>query len=206
MYRPPGAPQPLAAEQAAWQQRPGRVPDQPGLYHQQQGAGVQPQGGYGYPPPRPSAAAAAHPPPPTADGRLRSVDELPPPFRPCFRFRYFNAIQNESWGAIWEGDSNVVISAPTGGGAHGWVLGAGRSSACCTPGATRGARPSPHPSANRPIPSARQDGAAGAGRPAPAGRASHARRPVPAPGGPPEGCVPGSQPRAGAGGCRRARG
>ena len=65
------------------------------------------------------------PPPPlagAADGRLRSVDELPAAFRPVFPFRYFNAIQNESWPTIYEAGHNVVIAAPTGGGA---------SAGCC---------------------------------------------------------------------------
>ena len=50
------------------------------------------------------------------DGRLRSIDELPACFRPLFRFRYFNAIQNDCWPVVFGGQSNVVIAAPTGGG------------------------------------------------------------------------------------------
>lgn len=142
MYRPPGAPQPPG--QAAWQ----HAPVQPGRYQQQQGPGQPPNGGYSYPALGPSAAA--YPPPPAAadmpatavnSGRLRSVDELPGVFPGVFPgFRFFNAIQNESWGAIWEGNSNVVISAPTGGGACAaavgrWVLSAllGPPAACHQP-------------------------------------------------------------------------
>lgn len=50
------------------------------------------------------------------DSRLRSVEELPLPFRTIFPFRFFNAIQNECWPAIYEHASNVVVAAPTGGG------------------------------------------------------------------------------------------
>jgi replicative superfamily II helicase len=58
-------------------------------------------------------------PPPQADvgdDRLRCVDELPPCFRSVFSFRYFNAIQNECWPAIYGSSCNVVVAAPTGGG------------------------------------------------------------------------------------------
>jgi hypothetical protein len=54
----------------------------------------------------------------SGDGRLRSVGELPACFRTVFPFRYFNAIQNECWPTIFESQINVVIAAPTGGGAH----------------------------------------------------------------------------------------
>ncbi|KAL4421686.1 hypothetical protein ABPG77_010630 [Micractinium sp. CCAP 211/92] len=50
------------------------------------------------------------------DSRLRSAEELPLPFRTIFPFRFFNAIQNECWPAIYEHASNVVVAAPTGGG------------------------------------------------------------------------------------------
>lgn len=70
--------------------------------------------------PPPLAPPPLGPPPlqlaPAADGRLRSVDELPPCFRGVFTFRYFNAIQNECWSDIYEAGHNVVIAAPTGGG------------------------------------------------------------------------------------------
>lgn len=69
----------------------------------------------------PAAAQAYAPAPPAlggaaGDGRLRSVEELPVPFRTVFPFRFFNAIQNECWPAIYQHDSNVVVAAPTGGG------------------------------------------------------------------------------------------
>lgn len=98
----------------------------------------QPQQGYagqpGLPPgpmppahQRPPAPAPPPPPPHEGDsGRLHSVDELPPCFRSVFSFRYFNAIQNECWPAIFEGGPNVVVAAPTGGGARG----EGRSCTC----------------------------------------------------------------------------
>ena len=54
----------------------------------------------------------------SGDGRLRSVDELPACFRTVFPFRYFNAIQNECWPTIFESQINVIIAAPTGGGAR----------------------------------------------------------------------------------------
>lgn len=63
-----------------------------------------------------ATAAAAPPRPAAADGRLRSVEELPACFRAVFPFRYFNAIQNDCWPAIYEGGFNVVVAAPTGGG------------------------------------------------------------------------------------------
>ena len=62
-------------------------------------------------------AGGPPPAPTTADGRLHSVDELPACFRGVFRFRFFNAIQNECWPIVFDSSSNVVIAAPTGGGA-----------------------------------------------------------------------------------------
>ena len=52
------------------------------------------------------------------EGRLRSVDELPPPFRAVFapRFRWFNAIQNDCFNAVYGSSANVICAAPTGGG------------------------------------------------------------------------------------------
>lgn len=69
----------------------------------------------------PAAAQQYAPAPPapataTCDSRMRSVEELAPPFRAVFPFRFFNAIQNECWPAIYQHGSNVVVAAPTGGG------------------------------------------------------------------------------------------
>ncbi|KAL4457640.1 hypothetical protein ABPG75_012505 [Micractinium tetrahymenae] len=77
----------------------------PAVAQQQTSPPAQP-----YAPAPPAGVAAA------SDSRLRSVDELPPPFRAAFPFRFFNAIQNECWPAIYQQGSNVVVAAPTGGG------------------------------------------------------------------------------------------
>ncbi|CAL4886678.1 unnamed protein product [Urochloa decumbens] len=47
---------------------------------------------------------------------LRCVSDLPPPFRPVFRFRYFNSLQSECFHVCFFSDVNMVISAPTGSG------------------------------------------------------------------------------------------
>ncbi|KAF0931605.1 hypothetical protein E2562_005569 [Oryza meyeriana var. granulata] len=47
---------------------------------------------------------------------LRSVTDLPPPFRSVFGFRYFNSLQSECFPACFLSDANMVISAPTGSG------------------------------------------------------------------------------------------
>nr|CAB3450378.1 unnamed protein product [Digitaria exilis] len=47
---------------------------------------------------------------------LRCVSDLPPPFRPVFRFRYFNSLQSECFQVCFLSDVNMVISAPTGSG------------------------------------------------------------------------------------------
>uniref|UniRef100_A0A0E0K2G5 DNA 3'-5' helicase n=1 Tax=Oryza punctata TaxID=4537 RepID=A0A0E0K2G5_ORYPU len=47
---------------------------------------------------------------------LRSVPDLPPPFRSVFGFRYFNSLQSECFPACFLSDVNMVISAPTGSG------------------------------------------------------------------------------------------
>lgn len=38
----------------------------------------------------------------------RTHRELPPAFQPLFSFRYFNAIQSESWSQIWGSDMSMV--------------------------------------------------------------------------------------------------
>ncbi|KAF5195515.1 Atp-dependent dna helicase mer3-like protein [Thalictrum thalictroides] len=47
---------------------------------------------------------------------LKSVSDLPAPFRPTFNFRYFNSLQSESFAECFLSDINMVISAPTGSG------------------------------------------------------------------------------------------
>ncbi|KAK6928372.1 Sec63 domain, partial [Dillenia turbinata] len=47
---------------------------------------------------------------------LRSVSDLPAPFRSTFSFRYFNSLQSECYPACFLSDINMVISAPTGSG------------------------------------------------------------------------------------------
>ncbi|PKA55165.1 Glyceraldehyde-3-phosphate dehydrogenase, cytosolic [Apostasia shenzhenica] len=47
---------------------------------------------------------------------LRSVAELPAPFRSMFGFRYFNSLQSECFSMCFLSDLNMVISAPTGSG------------------------------------------------------------------------------------------
>ncbi|XP_058088895.1 DExH-box ATP-dependent RNA helicase DExH17 [Magnolia sinica] len=47
---------------------------------------------------------------------LRSVSDLPAPFRPTFGFRYFNSLQSECFPGCFLSDQNMVISAPTGSG------------------------------------------------------------------------------------------
>ncbi|TVU29219.1 hypothetical protein EJB05_20777, partial [Eragrostis curvula] len=47
---------------------------------------------------------------------LRCVSDLPPPFRPVFKFRYFNSLQSECFHVCFLSDVNMVISAPTGSG------------------------------------------------------------------------------------------
>ncbi|KAJ4831496.1 hypothetical protein Tsubulata_004728 [Turnera subulata] len=47
---------------------------------------------------------------------LKSVSDLPPPFRSIFNFRYFNSLQSECFPVCFNSDVNMVISAPTGSG------------------------------------------------------------------------------------------
>ncbi|KAI7734384.1 hypothetical protein M8C21_024537 [Ambrosia artemisiifolia] len=47
---------------------------------------------------------------------LKSVSDLPDPFRSTFTFRYFNSLQSECFSACFHSDINMVISAPTGSG------------------------------------------------------------------------------------------
>ncbi|RQO85692.1 hypothetical protein POPTR_001G348200v4 [Populus trichocarpa] len=47
---------------------------------------------------------------------LKSVSDLPPPFRSIFSFRYFNSLQIECFPVCYHSDVNMVISAPTGSG------------------------------------------------------------------------------------------
>ncbi|KAL9454808.1 hypothetical protein AB3S75_010249 [Citrus x aurantiifolia] len=47
---------------------------------------------------------------------LKSVLDLPAPFRSAFGFRYFNSLQSECFPVCFGSDVNMVISAPTGSG------------------------------------------------------------------------------------------
>ncbi|XP_022741905.1 DExH-box ATP-dependent RNA helicase DExH17 [Durio zibethinus] len=47
---------------------------------------------------------------------LKSVFDLPEPFRSIFSFRYFNSLQSECFPVCFLSDVNMVISAPTGSG------------------------------------------------------------------------------------------
>ncbi|KAK4282378.1 hypothetical protein QN277_013762 [Acacia crassicarpa] len=47
---------------------------------------------------------------------LKSVSDLPVPFRSTFNFRYFNSLQSECFSTCFHSDINMVISAPTGSG------------------------------------------------------------------------------------------
>ncbi|KAI8541452.1 hypothetical protein RHMOL_Rhmol08G0061800 [Rhododendron molle] len=47
---------------------------------------------------------------------LKSVSDLPAPFRSFFSFRYFNSLQSECFSSCFLSDVNMVISAPTGSG------------------------------------------------------------------------------------------
>ncbi|KAH1038633.1 hypothetical protein J1N35_040376 [Gossypium stocksii] len=47
---------------------------------------------------------------------LKSVLDLPEPFRSIFNFRYFNSLQSECFPVCFLSDVNMVISAPTGSG------------------------------------------------------------------------------------------
>ncbi|KAK4846686.1 hypothetical protein QYF36_020841 [Acer negundo] len=47
---------------------------------------------------------------------LKSVQDLPVPFRSAFSFRYFNSLQSECFPVCFQSDVNMVISAPTGSG------------------------------------------------------------------------------------------
>ncbi|XWS30379.1 hypothetical protein CRYUN_Cryun24cG0112300 [Craigia yunnanensis] len=47
---------------------------------------------------------------------LKSVFDLPSPFRSTFSFRYFNSLQSECFPVCFLSDVNMVISAPTGSG------------------------------------------------------------------------------------------
>lgn len=122
-YQAGPPPLPLGPPPQAFWQAPQAGPSHAQGYSQ----APQHAGGFrgqhlGPPPPPPPQL-----PPAAADNRLRSVDELPACFRGVFPFRYFNAIQNECWPTIYEAGHNIVIAAPTGGGAPAGraVLGAG---------------------------------------------------------------------------------
>ncbi|KAG8635010.1 DExH-box ATP-dependent RNA helicase DExH17 isoform X2 [Manihot esculenta] len=47
---------------------------------------------------------------------LKSVSDLPAPFRSIFNFRYFNSLQSECFPVCFHSNVNMVISAPTGSG------------------------------------------------------------------------------------------
>ncbi|KAL5572762.1 hypothetical protein UlMin_022359 [Ulmus minor] len=47
---------------------------------------------------------------------LKSVLDLPAPFRTTFSFRYFNSLQSECFPVCFHSDVNMVVSAPTGSG------------------------------------------------------------------------------------------
>ncbi|WCJ21015.1 hypothetical protein M5689_003208 [Euphorbia peplus] len=47
---------------------------------------------------------------------LKSVSDLPAPFRSVFGFRYFNSLQSECFPVCFHSDVNMVVSAPTGSG------------------------------------------------------------------------------------------
>ncbi|XP_024928595.1 DExH-box ATP-dependent RNA helicase DExH17 isoform X2 [Ziziphus jujuba] len=47
---------------------------------------------------------------------LKSVSDLPAPFRSTFSFRYFNSLQSECFPVCFHSDVNMVVSAPTGSG------------------------------------------------------------------------------------------
>jgi hypothetical protein len=128
---------------------------------------------------------ALPPPPDVGDGRLRAVDELPVCFRGVFPFRYFNAIQNDCWPAIYDSDSNVVISAPTGGGDAGLPRAAPEQPLQLAKTST--------------LMLCRQDGAPGASHPSHDVQAYQCKWTVCAQARPPKGCLPGAGTSAGAG-------
>ncbi|RXH89396.1 hypothetical protein DVH24_031753 [Malus domestica] len=47
---------------------------------------------------------------------LKSMSDLPAPFRSSFNFRYFNSLQSECFPVCFHSDTNMVVSAPTGSG------------------------------------------------------------------------------------------
>ncbi|XP_038703510.1 DExH-box ATP-dependent RNA helicase DExH17 [Tripterygium wilfordii] len=47
---------------------------------------------------------------------LKSVSDLPAPFRSVFSFRYFNSLQSECFPVCYHSNVNMIISAPTGSG------------------------------------------------------------------------------------------
>lgn len=47
---------------------------------------------------------------------LKSLEDLPAPFRSSFNFRYFNSLQSECFPVCFHSDANMVVSAPTGSG------------------------------------------------------------------------------------------
>ncbi|QSS63303.1 hypothetical protein I7I51_00360 [Histoplasma capsulatum] len=57
-----------------------------------------------------------HAPPMIQGIQLVSTHELPDRFRSVFPFPFFNAIQSKCFRPIYQGDSNFVLSAPTGSG------------------------------------------------------------------------------------------
>lgn len=57
-----------------------------------------------------------HAPPLIQGIRLVSTHELPDRFRSVFSFPVFNAIQSKCFRPIYQGDHNLVLSAPTGSG------------------------------------------------------------------------------------------
>ncbi|XP_070204883.1 probable ATP-dependent DNA helicase HFM1 isoform X2 [Littorina saxatilis] len=48
--------------------------------------------------------------------KLRSVEEIPMPYRDIFTFPFFNAVQSMAFDQLLYTDSSVVVSAPTGSG------------------------------------------------------------------------------------------
>ena len=57
------------------------------------------------------------PPPPPIGATLRIDSVYPPSYRSVFsKFEEFNAVQTQVFSAVGGGDSNVVVSAPTGSG------------------------------------------------------------------------------------------
>ncbi|XP_025088893.1 uncharacterized protein LOC112560994 isoform X5 [Pomacea canaliculata] len=65
----------------------------------------------------PFTPAVLHLPGETGQGQnLRSVQEIPMPYRGVFTFPFFNAVQSQVFDQLLYGDRSVVVSAPTGSG------------------------------------------------------------------------------------------